>query len=481
MRSLALRLCSSVSAGEVEAPRRRTVGAFALVVSALAFLRLLLLPPPGGSAVAGGEHVPAHLEEDLVRLVLAEQLEGVANTIQREARTFESIQARRAGALKEIQAFEGRLKASVSELQELGELAKAVHEDNSGDAGLTTEAFEGRLKASVSELQELGELAKAVHEDNSGDAGLTTEVSRAQGRLRELHVSVSGQLDGFKQQLEGQAEAMRGVRDGWAKIGQVPDRTGDRVAAGAVHERLEEKLEQYLEELSSFHRGYEATVEGLSPDVITADDLEVLLARAAEPSKQSGAGAGDGGDGRGPDDEDTVRFLSEEAVHLAIERMARGGGGNGGDDGDSECVSEERLMSEVDEAIRKLRADGTGRRDYANTAVGGKVLTSKGMVSDTYTPPAWWTPSWYWHRAGVENGIVTALSVRVLGRRHKDHPYPVKLGGGVYEIDGRPIQTFPMEPPKDTKLAVIQVKILSNWGNPDYTCLYRVRVHGREN
>ena len=29
---------------------------------------------------------------------------------------------------------------------------------------------------------------------------------------------------------------MRGVRDGWAKIGQVPDRTGDRVAAGAVHE-----------------------------------------------------------------------------------------------------------------------------------------------------------------------------------------------------------------------------------------------------
>lgn len=29
---------------------------------------------------------------------------------------------------------------------------------------------------------------------------------------------------------------MRGVRDGWAKIDQVPERTGDRVAVGAVHE-----------------------------------------------------------------------------------------------------------------------------------------------------------------------------------------------------------------------------------------------------
>lgn len=31
-------------------------------------------------------------------------------------------------------------------------------------------------------------------------------------------------------------------------------------------------------------------------------------------------------------------------------------------------------------------------------------LTSKGMVSDTYTPSSWWGPSRYWHGAGVENG-----------------------------------------------------------------------------
>lgn len=51
--------------------------------SLLFFLRQL----PGGYAGAGGQDVPPHLEEELVRLVLAEQLDGVANTIQREARS----------------------------------------------------------------------------------------------------------------------------------------------------------------------------------------------------------------------------------------------------------------------------------------------------------------------------------------------------------------------------------------------------------
>ncbi|CAN0452826.1 unnamed protein product, partial [Ectocarpus sp. 12 AP-2014] len=34
--------------------------------------------------------------------------------------------------------------------------------------------------------------------------------------------------------------------------------------------------------------------------------------------------------------------------------------------------------------------------------------------------------------------------------------------------------------PRGVQFDLIQFKILSNWGNPDYTCLYRLRVHGRE-
>lgn len=44
-----------------------------------------------GYAGAGDGDVPPHLEDDLIRLVLAEQLEGVANTLQQETRYGTSV------------------------------------------------------------------------------------------------------------------------------------------------------------------------------------------------------------------------------------------------------------------------------------------------------------------------------------------------------------------------------------------------------
>ena len=43
---------------------------------------------------------------------------------------------------------------------------------------LLAQGFEDRLKVSEAELRDLEWLGKAVHEDNNGDAGLTTEVWR---------------------------------------------------------------------------------------------------------------------------------------------------------------------------------------------------------------------------------------------------------------------------------------------------------------
>lgn len=40
----------------------------------------------GYSGAGGAPEVPAHLEDDLVRLVLAEELEGLASTLQKETR-----------------------------------------------------------------------------------------------------------------------------------------------------------------------------------------------------------------------------------------------------------------------------------------------------------------------------------------------------------------------------------------------------------
>ncbi|KAK2525022.1 hypothetical protein Q9233_009069 [Columba guinea] len=52
------------------------------------------------------------------------------------------------------------------------------------------------------------------------------------------------------------------------------------------------------------------------------------------------------------------------------------------------------------------------------------------------------------------------------------------LGTFMYNVAKEPIQTFPL---KALPRAFSYVKFLvkSNWGNPKYTCIYRVRVHGK--
>ncbi|GAB5591902.1 hypothetical protein Unana1_06802 [Umbelopsis nana] len=53
----------------------------------------------------------------------------------------------------------------------------------------------------------------------------------------------------------------------------------------------------------------------------------------------------------------------------------------------------------------------------------------------------------------------------------------IELGTGQYDAhDPMAIQSFPVALQKPTRVVVIRIK--SNWGHPDYTCLYRIRVHG---
>lgn len=45
-----------------------------------------------------------------------------------------------------------------------------------------------------------------------------------------------------------------------------------------------------------------------------------------------------------------------------------------------------------------------------------------------------------------------------------------------YDLDARPVQTFQLPRPKAA--GRVTFRVLSNHGHPEYTCLYRVRVHG---
>lgn len=52
------------------------------------------------------------------------------------------------------------------------------------------------------------------------------------------------------------------------------------------------------------------------------------------------------------------------------------------------------------------------------------------------------------------------------------------LGKFTYDQDGTAIQTFSIQAQDVKDYGIIQMRVESNWGNPDYTCIYRFRVHG---
>ncbi|NXM01456.1 SUN2 protein, partial [Tyrannus savana] len=56
------------------------------------------------------------------------------------------------------------------------------------------------------------------------------------------------------------------------------------------------------------------------------------------------------------------------------------------------------------------------------------------------------------------------------------------LGTFTYNVEKEPMQTFPLKdvlPPRAEAFSYVKLLVKSNWGNPWYTCIYRVQVHGR--
>ncbi|KFV82273.1 SUN domain-containing protein 2, partial [Struthio camelus australis] len=52
------------------------------------------------------------------------------------------------------------------------------------------------------------------------------------------------------------------------------------------------------------------------------------------------------------------------------------------------------------------------------------------------------------------------------------------LGTFTYDVGKEALQTFPLKEELSRAFQYIKLFVQSNWGNPEYTCIYRVQVHG---
>nr|KAJ3421081.1 hypothetical protein HK105_004545 [Polyrhizophydium stewartii] len=83
--------------------------------------------------------------------------------------------------------------------------------------------------------------------------------------------------------------------------------------------------------------------------------------------------------------------------------------------------------------------------------------------------------------AGQQGGAISSQQQTPPQRRRRGPP-PAGLLLGQFEFN--PVQeslkVFPLHRILQTKVQTVVLRIRSNWGNSEWTCLYRVRIHGRE-
>ncbi|CAH1794130.1 unnamed protein product [Owenia fusiformis] len=182
----------------------------------------------------------------------------------------------------------------------------------------------------------------------------------------------------------------------------------------------------------------------------------------------------------------------------------------------------------IAEALAIYGADRTGMVDYALESAGGSILSTR--CSETYQRrtaqismfgiPLWYNsnsprtviqpdvhPGQCWAFKGDKGYLVIQLSgvikpssfslehipkslspnghidsapqnFTVWGLKHEKDIDGLLLGNYTYDDNGPSLQNFPVEVQDPDGYLFVELKIESNWGNEEYTCIYRFRVHG---
>ncbi|XP_050019171.1 SUN domain-containing protein 1 isoform X7 [Alexandromys fortis] len=191
-------------------------------------------------------------------------------------------------------------------------------------------------------------------------------------------------------------------------------------------------------------------------------------------------------------------------------------------------ITEAQAHIIVNNALKLYSQDKTGMVDFALESGGGSILSTR--CSETYETKTallslFGIPLWYfsqsprvviqpdiypgncWAFKGSQGYLVVRLSMRIypttftvehipktlsptgnissaprdfavygLETEYQEEGQP--LGRFTYDQEGDSLQMFHTLERPDQAFQIVELRVLSNWGHPEYTCLYRFRVHG---
>ncbi|XP_006859862.1 PREDICTED: SUN domain-containing protein 1 isoform X1 [Chrysochloris asiatica] len=191
-------------------------------------------------------------------------------------------------------------------------------------------------------------------------------------------------------------------------------------------------------------------------------------------------------------------------------------------------ITEAQARVIVNNALKLYSQDRTGMVDFALESGGGSILSTR--CSETYETKTalislFGIPLWYfsqsprvviqpdiypgncWAFKGSQGYLVVRLSMPIypttftlehipktlsptgnitsapkdfavygLDSEYQEEGQP--LGQFTYDQDGESLQMFHTLKRPEKAFQIVELRIFSNWGHPEYTCLYRFRVHG---
>uniref|UniRef100_A0A8C0FFX4 Sad1 and UNC84 domain containing 1 n=1 Tax=Bubo bubo TaxID=30461 RepID=A0A8C0FFX4_BUBBB len=192
-------------------------------------------------------------------------------------------------------------------------------------------------------------------------------------------------------------------------------------------------------------------------------------------------------------------------------------------------ITEAQAQIIVNNALKLYSQDKIGMVDFALESGGGSILSTR--CSETYETktalislfgiPLWYfsqsprvviQPDMYpgncWAFKGSQGYLVVRLSMKIYPTAFTVEHIPKTLsptgnitsaprnfsvyglddeyqeegkllGQYIYDQGGEPLQMFPVTEKSENAFQIVELRIFSNWGHAEYTCLYRFRVHGK--
>ncbi|NXN49324.1 SUN2 protein, partial [Rynchops niger] len=427
--------------------------------------------------------------------------------------------------LARFQALEKRFKALEAEVSqwELRRGAAAVAAGGESPPGDVLALLEGLVSRRDTGLKE---------------HLLTDVTSHLQGELDALRAQVQRDLDGHLGKMAQTSQEMERrlleLNSKWQSSAQ----EGLRGTFQGEVDKLEQEVSALRRELAGLKSDQEVMgkhVEGMLEQLkaVRADveaQFPAWVSRFLSQSRQNGAA------GRVLQQEDLQAELqalehkilakvSEDRRLLA--RDAQAGIGVALQQGRTTGVTEEQVHLIVDQALKRYSEDRVGMVDYALESAGASVINTR--CSETHRTwkalslfgiPLWYhsqsprvilqpdvNPGNCWaFRGSLGFAIIRLSSIirptavtlehipkalspqgtipsapkdfAVYGLKEEGEEEGLLLGKFTYDHDGDPIQTFYLEGDSIGTYELVELRVLSNWGHPEYTCIYRFRVHG---